>query len=166
MQATADRVWILADVGGKVRSKRRLVTAEEALAAGWPHRYEYGDAVFVSIEDYEARQGQPTSYQPPVVGRGAGYRLSKEEKRKIHLQTGIHVEDYAHYKRICRERGLRDQEKGERAFDAKVAIAEWVKSGGRPEDKPVGNCSIQPREKSRESLQAWKERARRRGDRW
>lgn len=136
-----ETVWAVVGPGRKRRVRREVAEAE-----GWP-----------------IDKSKPKSGGIPASNT---YRLPPGERDKIALQTGYRPDDYADYKRYKRENKLRDQEPGERAFDQKVAIAEWVRGGARPEDKPVGNCSIQPRDRPRESLQQWKERARRRGDRW
>lgn len=85
---------------------------------------------------------------PPPRDWSAGpesntYRLTPEERKKIYEQTGVHVEDYAHYKRVCKERGWRDIEAGERADIARKQIVEWVDSGC-PGPCPAGRTSMAP----------------------
>ena len=95
----------------------------------------------------------------------AGYRMSLLSKRQVEAQTGIKFDDHAAYKRWQRETKHRDQEPGERAYDTKLAIAEWVRGGAKPGEKPVGNSSLTLPQRPREGFGEWVERKKREGDR-
>lgn len=69
------------------------------------------------------------------------YRLSPGERERIYLQTGVRVEDYAHYKRVQRERGWRDVEKGEPGDIVRKEVVEWVDAGAKGEC-PAGRNSV------------------------
>lgn len=110
-----------------------------------------GREVYVSVEKKAERR------------RNAGYRLTLEEKRKLEAQLGHPVEDYAHLKRIYREQGLRDLERGEPAATKKDIIKEWVKAGGK-DPNPLGPSSLSPVQRRRETYEQWVRRKRDIGD--
>lgn len=91
-------------------------------------------------------EAKPTSYNPSSRRSGAGYRLSVEEKKRIHTQTGQHFEDYAQYRAWCRASGYRDVERGEPQDVYRRDMAEWVDSGaqGEPPHEWTGAARRRP----------------------
>jgi hypothetical protein len=108
-------------------------------------------------------EAKPTSYAGSRA-RNAGYRLTVEEKTKLEAQLGRPVEDYAELKRIYREQGLRDLERGEPAAAKKDLIREWAKSGYEGPN-PVGPSSMSMPKRPRESFEQWRRKRIEMGDR-
>lgn len=122
MSRKSSHVWIEVSPGRKKRVPR-----EEAVGNG------------ASFEE-------PGGDDAPVAGflpDGNTYRLTPEERERIYLQTGVHVEDYAHFKRVQKERGWRDIEKGEPGDLHRKAILDWV-NGGERGAPPVPHTSLGP----------------------
>ena len=139
----ADRERRLAGIAADVRSEEPEPDLVWAVVA--PGRKRLMPRAQAKERGYELDTAPPRSDGFPASNT---YRLSTEERRKIHLQTGVHVEDYANYKRVCREKGWRDEEKGESGLERKKQIVEWVDSGAQGEC-PAGRhgLSVAPRQK-------------------
>ncbi len=112
-----------------------------------------------------AAEARPTSYEGSRRMHGAGYRLTPEEKRRVSLQLGEPVEDYAHLKRLYREQGLRDLERGEPAMEKKKILAEWAMNGAKG-PCPTGHHGLEVKPRDRPSrLAEYIERKKREGRR-
>jgi hypothetical protein len=116
---TTERVWAKIAPG-----RLKYVPRSEAEAEGWEFDRPADD--------------RPVDEFMPASNT---YRLSADEKKRVFEQTGVHVEDYAHMKRVYRERGWRDVEKGEVGDVMRREIIEWAR-GGSKGPCPAGRNSL------------------------
>lgn len=78
----------------------------------------------------------------PSPSRRAGYRLSVVERRKVFLQTGKWVDDWAGLKRLYRERGWRDLEKGEAGDRMRRDVQDHLHGAPAPEILDYGELPL------------------------